>query len=360
MEKKKSSYNFSLKFLLFVGVLLAFLIHIYAQFKLFENIEEATSISAVQLKFFDSYYAKNKKSLYLNKLTQIDESFALTLSKFEGDHIYLNGVTQIDESIALILIQFRGQLHLKGLKGTSFVEQILRQWDLDILRVKVPKNLSQKLIFILSNFRGDALFLSEVYSLDETNATTLIKWKGNRLVLSQMAKVDRKTARVLAHWDGKFLAMNDLTQIDESIVLELAQFNGKMSLASLMQDETLNQILKNWNNNFLEIKNLYTIHTADALFLSKWKGDCLVLNNEYFMKGTAEILSKYNGQELHLNKLTALDKRKAEELSQFKGKKLVLKALSQIDESVAKALSQFKGEILASKKIKEQIKKYNE
>lgn len=132
-KKENITFNYSLKYLLLVGFLLAFTMHTYNQVKLFKNIEKATSLSKWQLSFYLSYIARDKSSISLNNLSHLPESLAIILSGFKGDDIYLNGLTQIDKSAAIALTGFRGRLHFKSLNENSGINKILKKWNNNIL-----------------------------------------------------------------------------------------------------------------------------------------------------------------------------------------------------------------------------------
>jgi hypothetical protein len=288
----------------------------------------------------------------LSGFTSLSDAAAESLSKHEGD-IYLNALTNLSDAAAKSLSQCKGNLYIEGLTSLSdaAAKSLSKHKGNDLILFSLtslsdtPGHVALALHFgKLARTRN--VYLASLANLSDAAADSLSKYKSSkqgvkRIELGDLKSLSDAAAESLSKFESLDIGLTSLsdTAAESLSNVEDLSIRGLTSLSVAAAEGLSKQ--KGW----LVLDGLTSISDAAAASLSKHKGTGLILDVTSLSDAAAKSLSNYEGGRLSLDGLTSLSDAVAERLSHYK-QELTLKGLT--------GLLDTPGHILLAKKLSKQ------
>jgi hypothetical protein len=318
--------------------------------------------------------SKRKGELLLNRLTDLSDAVAESLSKHTGGELGLSGLTNLSDSAAESLSKHKGDLSLSGLTSLSDAAAkslSKHKGNLDLSGLTSLSDSPGHLALAqrLSNYVGWVI-LDGLTSLSDKVAEIFSQRKGNHLELNGLTDLSEKAAAELVKNEGD-LSLDGLTQLSEKLAKALAKHEGMLCLNGLqsLSDEAAEALAEHEGYLVLDGIRYLSRKAIEALRNHHHRGDLSIgrlqsrfdksttqtgktrkIGNRGPTKVKAQSLSDEEAHALLLRvgvleiaHVTTISDSVAEILSKHRGGSLMLPSVTHLSDKAAEWLSLHKG-----------------
>lgn len=280
--------------------------------------------------FFRSY---GIGALCLNGLKRLDSAMASVLLGGPTCRLSLNGVVRLADDFSELKCSHTVPHHSISLDGLAELSaenaQVLVKYTND-LSLNGLTNLPDKVAEVLSKHPGN-LSLNKVQNISVAALSELAEIRGS-LSLNGLQALSLEQARALSRFGGTKLGLEGVSEPSDEVVEALAGIpeNCELKLGiTRMSERAVVALVK--RKDFLYLDHVVDLDRAAATELCKFQGDQLNLS---FLKALqpeiAAILAGYQGHSLMLDGLASLSKEAALLLSGFQGEFISLNGITSL------------------------------